>query len=103
MAEGLCITAAAGAMGFCYDTLNEWARRYPEFSEAIKRGRAVQTLYLNRKLNLSVDGPAVTAAIFGLKNSAPGEWRDKHIVEQRTAADDPLLAYLKSIDGRVMR
>jgi hypothetical protein len=103
MAEGLCLTAAAGAMGFCYDTLREWGQRHPEFAAAIKRGRAVQTLYLNRKLNLSIDSASVTSAIFGLKNADPAEWRDKQQHEHNTAPDDPLLAYLRSINGRVMR
>jgi|GEM_PF-3431520 len=103
MAGGLCFTAAAAAMGFNPDTLYEWARRYPEFSEAKKRGHACLTLYYNRKLNGSIDGAAVTASIFGLKNSSPKEWRDKHEIEHKTAEDDPLLAYLRSIDGRVLR
>ena len=90
-------------MGFNPDTLYEWARRYPEFSEAKKRGHACLTLYYNRKLNGSIDGAAVTASIFGLKNSSPKEWRDKHEMEHKTAEDDPLLAYLRSIDGRVLR
>lgn len=103
MAGGLSLTAASAAMGFDPDTLREWGRRYPEFLASLKRGRACRTLYLERKLNLSVDGAAVTAAIFGLKNAAPDEWRDKHEVVTSTAPDDPLLAYLKSIDGRVLR
>lgn len=61
------------------------------------------TLYYNQKLNRSVEGAGVTASIFGLKNAAPDEWRDKHEVVTSTAPDDPLLAYLKSIDGRVLR
>jgi len=103
MASGLSVTAASAAMGFCPDTIYEWARRHPDFSESLKSAKAARTLYYERKLNGCVDGPAVTAAIFGLKNCAPDEWRDKHVIEARTADDDPLLAFLKSIDGRVMR
>jgi transposase-like protein len=103
MAGGFCFTAAAAAMGFNPDTLYEWARRHPEFADAKKRGQACLTLYYNRKLNSSIDGASVTASIFGLKNSSPKEWRDKHEIEQKTAEDDPLLAYLRSINGRVLR
>lgn len=103
MASGLSVTAASAAMGFCPDTIYEWARRHPDFSENLKHAKASRTLYYERKLNGCVDGPAVAAAIFGLKNCAPAEWRDKHEVVTKTADDDPLLAFLKSIDGRVMR
>lgn len=103
MAGGLCVTAAAAAMGFDPTTIYEWAKVHQEFSLALKRGKACWTLYNNRKLNQSVDGPAVTAAIFSLKNACPDEWRDKLAVESKTAPDDPLLAYLRSIDGKVMR
>lgn len=106
MAGGLCFDAAAAMMGFNPDTLYEWARRHPEFAEAKKRGHACLIAYYNRKLNASVDGAAVTAAIFGLKNSSrgsPDAWRDKHEIVTSTAPDDPLLAYLKSIDGKVLR
>jgi hypothetical protein len=103
MAGGLCFTAAAAMMGFCVDTLNEWANRHPEFSASKKRGQACLTLYYNRKLNGSIDGAAVTASIFGLKNSSPKEWRDKHEIEHNTAPDDPMLAFLRSINGNVLR
>jgi hypothetical protein len=103
MAEGLCISAAAGALGFCYETFREWGHRYPEFGAALKHGRAVMTLYQNRKLNASIDGPSVTGAIFALKSICPEEWRDRQEVARPTPADDPLLAFLRSINGRVLR
>lgn len=103
MAGGLSITAASAVMGFCSETIHEWARRHTEFSAALKRGRACRTLYLERKLLASVDSASVTASIFGLKNAAPTEWRDKHELEHNTAPDDPLLAFLRSINGNVLR
>lgn len=103
MASGLSITAAAAAMGFARDTIYEWARRYKEFADALNRARGARLLYWERKLCASVDGPAVAAAIFGLKNADPTEWKDKHVVAPEPADTDPLLAYLKSIDGNVLR
>jgi hypothetical protein len=103
MSSGLSVTAASAAMGFCKDTIYTWAQKHPDFADAIKNARGCRALYLERKLLLSVDSASVTAAIFGLKNAAPDEWRDKHEVVTKTADDDPLLAFLKSIDGRVMR
>jgi hypothetical protein len=103
MASGLSITAAAAAMGFARDTIYEWARRHPEFSAALNRARGARLLYWERKLCAAVDGPAVAAAIFGLKNADPTEWKDKHVVAPAADDVDPVVAYLKSIDGRVLR
>jgi hypothetical protein len=103
MATGLSVTAAAAAMGFAKQTIYAWAERHPDFKDALNNARGCRVLYLERKLMLSVDSASVTAAIFGLKNAEPDEWRDKHEIATRTADDDPLLAFLKSIDGRVMR
>ena len=47
--------------------------------------------------------PDVRAAEFWLRNRRPDRWKDAKQLETRTANDDPLLAYLKSIDGRVLR
>jgi hypothetical protein len=100
MAGGLSVTAAAAAMGFCKETIYQWTRAHPDFSAALNHTRGARTLYYERKLNGCVDGAAVAASIFGLKNAAPDEWREKHEIVNRTADDDPLLAFLKSIDGR---
>ena len=77
MATGLSKTAWAGHIGVCHDTVIEWAKQHPEFSDAVKRGQAARTLKLEQDLLAGTEGPKVTSRIFALKNAAPGEWRDK--------------------------
>jgi hypothetical protein len=76
--EGLSLTAFAGSIGVCRDTVNEWTREHPEFSDAVKVHQAKRTEYLERTLLSSEQGPKVTARIFALKNADPENWKDKH-------------------------
>lgn len=47
--------------------------------------------------------PDPRAGEFWLRNRRPDRWKDAKQLETRIAEDDPLLAFLKSIDGRVLR
>jgi len=78
--EGLSLTAFAGIIGVCRDTISEWVKQHEEFSAAVKIHGAKRTLYLERTLLSSDQGPKVTARIFALKNAAPEEWADKHLI-----------------------
>lgn len=84
-------------------TLYEWKLAYPDFTEAIKKGKefadvdVVQSLY-NRAIGMTIkkqvvkgEGaiveiedeipPDTTAMIFWLKNRQPKKWRDKQVTE----------------------
>jgi len=81
MKEGLSFAAVAGALGVSRDTIYEWAEAHPEFSDTKKIGKAVSQLFWERQLiaiarGLVVGSPT-TAVIFGLKNRADLDWRDK--------------------------
>lgn len=78
MAAGLSVTAAAAELGFHRDTIYEWAKQHPEFSDALKLARGKRVLCLEREMLAATEGPRVTARIFALKNADPDEWRDKH-------------------------
>jgi hypothetical protein len=77
MAQGFSRMAAAGEIGVCYDTLTNWMAVHPEFFQAVKRGQAKRTIFLERGLLAAETGPQVTSRIFALKNAAPDEWKDK--------------------------
>jgi hypothetical protein len=90
------------------DTIHEWKKVYPEFSESIKKGKLIadsnvaQSLY-HRAIGYDHEDtdirvvdkeivqtpiikyypPDPTAAIFWLKNRRSREWRDKQEVEQK--------------------
>jgi hypothetical protein len=81
MATGLSLTAFAGDIGVHRGTINEWMEVHPEFSEAVRVGKAKRTAALERGMLVAESGPAVTARMFALKNADPEEWRDKREVE----------------------
>ena len=94
----------AKALGVSEDTLNEWKKRYPEFTESLKNNKdivdsgVVKSLlqrangyeYTEKRIIRNPDGttrqeatvkqvaPDVTAQIFWLKNRQPKDWRDVH-------------------------
>lgn len=91
MGQGLSLTAAAAEIGIHRDTVYDWEKEIPEFSDAIKLARGKRTLKLERDLLSAPDGPTVTSRIFALKNAAPDEWRDKQEVSGPNGGAIPLV------------
>ncbi len=85
------------------DSVYEWKKVYPSFSEALKKGKEQADAIIAQSLYKRARGfkhkevkifqyegkpvvvpftayyaPDTTAAIFWLKNRKPSEWRDKH-------------------------
>jgi hypothetical protein len=83
MAVGFSITAFAGHIGVCRDTITEWARVHPEFSSAVKRGKAQCALWWEIKNQTGVveNKGNPTLIIFGLKNMAPDDWSDRNVTK----------------------
>ena len=107
----------AEAFEVAQSTLHLWKKEFPEFSESIKRGKAIADAEVACKLFhratgyehpeddiRSVNGeivvtptvkrypPDTTAAIFWLKNRRPDLWRDKVESAVAGAAGGPLRA-----------
>jgi len=79
MSEGLSLGAVAGALRVARSTIYNWADEYPEFLDTKKVGQSVAQLFWERRLidlARGVQGNAA-AVIFGLKNRAELDWRDK--------------------------
>ncbi len=85
MAKGFSLTAFAGSIRVARETIYEWARVHPEFSDAVKIAQASRTASLeNGLLDQELAGPQITARIFALKNASPLDWRDRF---EHTGAD----------------
>jgi hypothetical protein len=77
--DGYSVAAFAGHIGVSYSTVKLWMQEHPEFSASVKIASARSVLWWeerNRAIAQGQDGNA-TSVIFGLKNRAPEEWRDK--------------------------
>jgi hypothetical protein len=105
--EGLVDVEIAKCLGVSTSTLDKYKQRYPEFREALLRGKApidtgVESALLKRAMGYEVtetsvthmpDGaqkievkkkhiaPDTTACIYWLKNRKPEQWRDKRDIE----------------------
>lgn len=75
--NGLTDEQIAGEMGCSCSTLYEWKNKYPEISEALKRGKQVVDAQVENALLSSALAGNVTAQIYWLKNRRPDQWRDK--------------------------
>ncbi len=75
--DGLTDAQIAGKMGIAVSTLYEWEKRFPDISEALKKGKEVVDYEVeNALLREALDGN-VTAMIFWLKNRRKDRWRDR--------------------------
>ena len=109
--DGLTDEQIAHNIGIHPSTLYDWKNKYPDISEALKRGkevidRQVENALLKRALGYEYEEvkqiiekddkgkdrkriektvkqviPDTTAQIFWLKNRKPAEWRDKQNLE----------------------
>lgn len=85
-AHGLTLEQIALNLGICYDTLNERRKEFPDFAEAIKRGKAKGIATISNKLFEKAKEGDNTAMIFYLKNRDPNNWED---VQKRQHGIDP--------------
>jgi hypothetical protein len=56
MANGLSFHSFAGVVGVCCDTLYEWVKVHPEFSDTMKRGKAKLLLWDEKLLSKGAQG-----------------------------------------------
>jgi hypothetical protein len=89
MSEGASITSFAAEIGVARSSINEWMEHHEEFSEAVKIAKAKCAAWWEKKgRTLAVDGGGnATLVIFGLKNMAGEDWRDKQEVEHSGKVD----------------
>lgn len=94
---GLTDEQAADELGIATSTLGTWKNSHPEFSEALKGGKATPDDEVEASLLKKAKGftysengrdrvalPDTTACIFWLKNRRPLRWRDQHGITQIT-------------------
>jgi hypothetical protein len=79
--DGYSVAAFAGHIGVSYSTVKLWMADHDEFSAAVKDAQASATLWWENRARDVAMGAEVsgnpTIIIFGLKNRAASEWKDK--------------------------
>lgn len=85
--DGYSVAAFAGHIGVAVSTVRLWMSEHPEFSGAVKEGQAAAILWWEQRAREVAQGRDgnPTTIIFGLKNRAPDEWRDKTETEHSGA------------------
>jgi len=83
MSQGYSTTALAGHLGVSRSTLYDWIDAHPEFRDAVKAGAAASAIWWEDCLrdNAQKGEGNATSAIFGLKNRASDDWRDRKDVD----------------------
>ena len=87
MEQGASLTSFAADIDVSRSTINNWMEQHPEFLEAVKRGKARCAAWWERKGREGAAGESQvnpTLVIFGLKNMAPDDWRDKQEHDHRS-------------------
>lgn len=99
--KGKSKTQIASGLGVLTETMTEWAKRYPEFSAALKEAEQLsQTWWENQGqlgMFLGAKGFNATAFIFQMKNRFRHDYSDKFEVKHDGTA--AFLACLKKMNG----
>lgn len=120
--DGLTDEQIAKNIGISRSTLSEWKKRFPDFSDALKRGKEVvdtivENALLKKALGYTAEEikttyrsgeefekivtekpipPDAAALIFWLKNRCPEKWRDKP-----SAGNDDVIKKLDKVIGDI--
>jgi len=92
--DGYSLTAFAGMIGVARSTINHWAGLHEEFSEALETHKAVRAVWWEdraRSVASAGGGSGQGAMImFGLRNVAPDEFKEKRDHEISGPGGSPL-------------
>ena len=83
--DGATDEILAKKMGISPSTLYEWKNKFPEISEALKKGKEIVDFEVENAMLKAIENGNVTAMIFWLKNRQPEKWRDKPEITEDAA------------------
>lgn len=79
--DGLTDIQIAEKLGISKDTLYEYKKKYPDFSDSLKKGKEIVDYAVENALLKSALSGNVTAQIYWLNNRKPKQWRNKQDVD----------------------
>lgn len=90
LSEGASLTSFAAEINCARSTINEWIGKHEEFSESVKIAKAKCAAWWEKKGRSGASGESdvnPTLVIFGLKNMAAEDWREKQEVQHSGSID----------------
>lgn len=90
MSQGASLTSFAAEVDCARSTINEWMESNKEFSESVKIAKAKCAAWWEKRGRMGANGEQEvnpTLVIFGLKNMAPDEWREKQELQHSGSID----------------
>jgi len=87
MNEGASLTSFAASIDVSRSRINEWMEAHEEFQEAVKVAKSKCAYWwesVGRK-NAVEGGGNATLVVFGLKNMAADDWRDKRELDHQSS------------------
>ncbi len=75
--DGFTNEQIAEKLGINPDTLYQYQKKYPEFSESLKRGKEIVDYEVENALLKNALEGNVTAQIYWLNNRKPKQWKNK--------------------------
>ena len=99
--DGLTDDQIAHNLGVSRSTLAEWKKRFPDLSDALKKGKDVVDYEVENALLERAKSGDTTAQIFWLKNRRPGKWRDKPEAPGDSDALKKARALLEDIESAI--
>ena len=79
--DGLTDEQIADKLGISKDTFYKYKKKYPDFSDSLKRGKEIIDYEVENALLKNALNGNITAQIFWLKNRKPKQWKDKVDIE----------------------
>lgn len=78
-AAGKSRTWMAAKIGICRDTIYQWERNHPEFSDALKRAKALEQMWWEDSGQDGMTGDKFNGQVWGRSMAArfPDDWREK--------------------------
>jgi hypothetical protein len=89
MKLGLSYECFAGKIGVCRDTLYEWEKVHPKFSDSKRRGYATSLLWHEKQMNDQITGKSkgsTSSLIFAMKNKFEDLYSDKKEIKHEGVA-----------------
>lgn len=85
--DGLTDEQIAQNLGISKDTFYEYKKKYPDFSDSLKKGKEIVDYEVENALLQSALKGNVTAQIYWLNNRKPKQWKNKRIDEDTETED----------------